>query len=240
MKRKLSSDNDDDDEDYTLGESFDARLKTPFCMVIAGNNQSGKTSFTIELLKNRNLLIDNDFEKIVYFYGIKTPNVKILRNMGVICVQGLPAQGDFSMFTGNKEDHKLFIFDDMIQAITNNEKVTEFVFNSLHHELCSIIFTTQDLFLKSKYRLTLTRQAHYFVLMKSVLDKEQIVFFARKFAPHNHKQTMEMFEKMLSETQFSYIFADGRTTTPDDARLRWDIFNKVVMKTIYPKKRGYN
>ena len=101
-------------------------------MIIAGSNQSGKTTWLINLLKNRHNLIDKDFKSIIYFYGVKTENLKILRKMGIICVNGLPPDGDFSMFTGDKSENRLFIFDDMIQAIANNESITKFVYNSLH------------------------------------------------------------------------------------------------------------
>ena len=44
---------------------FDARIKTPFSMIIAGPSNSGKTSFVCNLLNKSKSLIDSTFDCIL-------------------------------------------------------------------------------------------------------------------------------------------------------------------------------
>ena len=59
---------------------FDARIKTPFTMIITGPPLAGKTSFVAKLIQNRDRLIDRPISYIVWFYGEETLLTKNLEN----------------------------------------------------------------------------------------------------------------------------------------------------------------
>lgn len=215
---------------------FDARIKTPFCMIITGASQSGKTFWLLKLLKNRDRLIDNTFINIIYFYGQETINLADFEEINITCVAGIPDDGDFSMYSGNINDKVLFIFDDLLIKISNNKNIAQLVLNKTHHENISVIFLSQDLFYKGSQRLTINRQAHYIVLLKTILDKQPYSIFAKKFEPNNSRIILDIFNKILNDDniEYGYVFIDGKVNTPEKARIRYNIFNSV-MSSISPK-----
>ena len=93
-------------------EVFDARLRTSFSAVVAGPSMCGKTLFVLKLLESWNILVDSQFDYILWSYGQKTEaleKIKKLYGDKITLVEGIP--DDLTGFSKQKQ-HGVFIFDD--------------------------------------------------------------------------------------------------------------------------------
>ena len=67
------------------------RLFSDRTMCVSGPSQAGKTTFVINLLKNRGLMFKKQIVKVKWYYGVFQPGVHSdLRQQGYIVEQGLP------------------------------------------------------------------------------------------------------------------------------------------------------
>ena len=65
---------------------FDLRFKTPCTFLLAGASQSGKTSFTLNLLRHIDLLFTNPRCKqhIIYYYKEWQDNFEYFKNVNIV------------------------------------------------------------------------------------------------------------------------------------------------------------
>lgn len=199
---------------------FDGRIQGPFSMICCGPSQAGKTQWTLQLLDNLERLVNPVPRNICWFYGTYTKDIAKLKNIKV--VQGLPK----NTFEEYIEPHvpNLFIFDDLMMEASDNRLLTDLFCRRGHHDSVSLLYIVQDLFFPGKERKTFLRCAHYLVLFASPLDMSSIYAVAHKVMPHQSKSFFNIFEAATRKPH-SYLFIDGRQSTPPEARFRTDIFN---------------
>lgn len=202
---------------------FDARLKTPFSLIIAGPSNCGKTSFVINLLKNSQRLLDNQFDYIIWFYGETFPRDDYLRYKNVMFYQGLPDSFDKLIDSGK---NGLAVFDDLMSECGNNKLITEFFTRRTHHENVSIIFITQNLFHDGKERKNFVKNATYLCIFNSPLDQTIAYSLARKLMPKNQRGFVDLFSHAVDKPH-GYLFIDGHQQSPRNAMFRTDIFGSV-------------
>ena len=218
-------------------EPFDGRLRTPFACIVGGSPLAGKTTWVTQLLENRNRLINNDFDYIVWFYGQETTFISELRNqtLGIptLVVHGLPDSFDKYI---QKDKRGLIVLDDLMASVSRSDQVTELFCNKVHHDDVSVIIMMQNLFYHGKERTTLMRCAHYLVVFKNPLDGSIPLFLAHKIMPLQRKLFMDIFQAATKEP-FGYLYIDGRQTTPDSARFRTNLFNDGVQTVFVASSR---
>lgn len=212
-------------------KTFDARIAPPFGMIVAGPTMSGKTSFLLRLIDNMDRLLTRQFDYIVWFYGEYNDSIRYIDNNyrnKITTVQGLPENfNDYISRTG-KNGEKLYglhIYDDLMQSATDDNQLLELATTKCQHNSISWIIVLQDLFFKSKNRVSLLRCAHYYVIMNNPLDRSIAEYIAQKVMPKRRKDFMSMFD-LATETPHGYLFIDGRQSTPNCARYRTHIFDK--------------
>lgn len=205
---------------------FDARLKTPFRMLLAGASESGKTTFVLNLLKDRNRLVTTDFDYIVWFYGMKPPKINDSILLSKIqFVSGVPENLDNYL---KKNLHGLLIFDDLMRETENDEMIAAAFTARSHHQYFSIIVITQNLFSrKASDPLTLGRNATYITLFNTPLDLAVGGHMGRRLMPKKPKIFSDIYESAVNRPH-GYLFIDGHQDTPKDAKFRTDIFDPVM------------
>lgn len=212
-------------------EIFNAQIKTPFSMIIAGPSNSGKTTYVHQLLLNSDRLIDHTFDYVLWFYGQKIPNNLEIKNINIQYIDGIPENIDNFI---NPEKNGLAIFDDLMEECENNKIIANFFTKRSHHENVSIIFITQNFFSHGKERKTFTKNATYFVIFNSPLDQTISHSLAHKIMPKQKKVFQDIFNE-ATKTPYSYLFIDGHQQTPKKAMLRSNMFNEV-QNVYYPTK----
>ena len=213
-------------------EIFNAQIKTNFTLICAGPSNSGKTTFVIELIKNKEILIDNNIDYILWFYGEKRPESPFLNSLeNIEFIQGLP-----DVFDGyiNSTKRGLAIFDDLMAECSKNPLITDFFTKKSHHENISVIFITQNFFHSGKERVNFTKNATYLAIFNSPLDQATPYALAKKLMPQNQKTFIEIYNHAIDKPH-GYLFIDGHQKTPKKAMFRTDIFN-YYQRVFVPKK----
>ena len=202
---------------------FDARIKCPHVMIIAGPPLSGKSTFVYNYILHADKLLDTKFEHIVWFYGEKSETIKRAQKEfdgTVQTVDGLP--DDIDKFILDDTD-QLFIFDDLQAEIVSNPQITSLFYKKCHHRRVSCILILQNIFAPGRERVNMLRCAHYIVIFQSNLDKSQIYSLAHKILPGQQRLFIKIFEAATSKPN-GYLFIDGYQRTPPEARFRTDLF----------------
>jgi len=208
---------------------YDVRLKTSFNCLIAGASGTGKTTFVKNLLKIGDQIFTEKPKKVFLFYSamqdmyIQMEKEGLIHELISIDSKSIPSIEDFyAMAHPYKEDGgSMMIFDDLMSLV--NPDFEQLFCNLSHHENCSIIFLTQNLFYKDKSFRTMSLNSHYFVLMKNDRDKMQTSILGRQFSPGNSKFISDCYTDATKKA-FSYLLLDFKPDSPPLLRVRTNIF----------------
>ncbi len=199
---------------------FDVRFKHPSNFAIIGPSQSGKSAFTVKLIEGKNKMFDQPPQRIIWAYGAGCYQPDIARQLPhVEFMEGLP--NDVAQML-DPSVRTLFILDDLMDEI--NSEVSSLFTRYGHHRNCSVIFISQNLFNKNKETRTINLNTHYLILYKNVRDKSQIAHLGRQIFPNKGKYFMEAYTDACTKS-YGYLLVDLRPSTPDELRLRTNIFS---------------
>ncbi len=213
---------------------MDPRLKHSFTCVVAGPTSSGKTQFVKRLiLAEGNTLIDPPIDNIIWCYGEYQDVYDHLASLvpQIRFIDGFPADLLQSL---DRTQRNLVVIDDLMSESGNNAKVTELFTKGSHHRNLSVILILQNLFYKGKEMRTISLNAPYLVLFKNPRDASQITHLARQMYPSKPKYMVEAYRDATS-IPFGYLFADLKPETPEDLRLRSNIFPGEYQTVYVPK-----
>ncbi len=218
------------ENDYNI---INGCLRSPFRMIAAGPSSSGKTTFVCDLLKNKEAMIDDNIDYIVWFFGQSRPNYDF-SNENIEFVRGLPDVFDGYIIEGKTG---LFVFDDLISEASDSSLISDFFTKRSHHDNINIIFITQNFFQKGSNRITMAKNCTYIVLFNNPLDKSISYSFAKKLMPQNQKCFIDIYNNALSMPH-GYIFLDGSQKSDLNMRFRTDLINKSNIQRVFiPNKK---
>jgi deoxyribodipyrimidine photolyase len=193
-------------------------LVTPYTMVVSGQTGSGKTHFVSELIKHQEVLHDRKFDKIIFAFTMMQPIYIELRqkNQNLTLVEGFPGEAVEKIYKSNENTNTLVVLDDMMIE-TENDKRLATMFTKMRHKNVSTIFLVQNLYFKSKYMTTVTRNAHYLVVFENPRDASMISSLNRQAYPDNPNFLKDAF-RQATEKPYGYLFLDFKPG--GDKRLR--------------------
>jgi hypothetical protein len=222
--------------------SWDLTLQTPFNCIISGISQSGKTTFMRNLLQMRNYIFSTPPKHVIMFYKIQQDiydqmlEEKSINELININDSDLSFDSINEKISNYKDEGgSLIIFDD---SMTDIYKDFEQIFTNIsHHNNCSIIFVTQNLFYKDKSYRTMSLNVHYFIIMKNNRDQQQVANLARQISPHNSIYVTKSYEN-ATKFPYSYLMIDFKPNTPPALRLRTNILPHEFPLTVYLENEG--
>ena len=206
---------------------MDFRLRCNRTMCVVGPSHSGKTTFVLELLENRQEIFDCQTNRVIWCYGIYQHELNTkLQRKGYHLHSGIVNVSEVQPFD-------IIVLDDLLNESRNSQDVTAMFTRAAHHKPCFIIFIMQNLFPPGKEARTRSLNTHYYCIFKNPRDKSQIEFLARQISPRNSKAILQIFES-ATEKAHSYLFLDFTQECPDEYRFRSHLFEKPM--TIYSIK----
>ena len=193
-------------------------LVTPYTMVVSGQTGSGKTHFVSQLIKHHKSLHDRKFDKIVIAFTMMQPIYLELKmkNQNLTLVEGFPGEAVEKICKSDTNANTLVALDDMMIE-TENDKRLAAMFTKMRHKNVSTVFLTQNLYFKSKYMTTVTRNAHYLVIFENPRDASMISTLNRQAYPENPNFLRDAF-RQATEKPYGYLFLDFKPG--GDKRLR--------------------
>ena len=220
---------------------MDPRLKNPFPALIAGLTCCGKTQFVKRVLEAGEEMIEGAPEKIIWCYGICQPAYdEMQRTIPTLTfIEGVPSDLE-SMISPSIRN--LVVLEDLMQELSNNNRITSLFTKGCHHRNLSVIFLLQNIFHPGKELRDMSLNCHYLMLFKSPRDNSQISHLAKQMLPGHVKYMQESFQDATSRP-YRYLLCDLKPETPTDFRLRSNIFPgetqcAYVRKVIYRFRRA--
>ena len=191
-------------------------------MCVVGPSHSGKTTFVLDLLENRNEVFDCVPNRVIWCFGIYQMDLNAsLQRKGYQHHSGIVNVSEIRA-------NDIVVLDDLLNESKNSNEVTAMFTRAAHHKPCFIIFIMQNLFPPGKESRTRSLNTHFYVLFKNPRDKSQIEFLSRQVSPRNSKAIVQIFES-ATEKPHSYLFIDFTQECPDEYRFRSNLFEKPMI-----------
>jgi energy-coupling factor transporter ATP-binding protein EcfA2 len=206
----------------------------PYTCLLAGPTGCGKSTFVNKFLSNLKQMVDVQFTEIIFCYGVSQKahsELYKLVDVPIRLQEGLP---DIDLISDIDSKPKLIIIDDLINQI--NSDTVDLYLRGSHHRNLSVMLCTQNIFSGNKGFRDISLNAHYIVLFSSPREKSQIYSFARQINPLNTKYIMESYND-CTNVPYGYLLFDLKQTTPNDMRLRTNIFPGEKNAVYVPRKR---
>lgn len=200
----------------SVNEIFIMIFKSPFTCIVVGATSSGKSQWVRRLLEERNLMISPPPAHILYCYGEMNTLVLEYKQKGLDILNGIP---DAELLKSLPKP-LLLVIDDLMLDIDPNYLDVLFTRGS-HNWNMSLIFVTQALY--GRNIKTARANAHYLLLMRNPMAKQNIRTLGSQLFPGQLKFFMESFEDATSKP-YSYLLIDSHPNTEDNERLMTNIF----------------
>jgi hypothetical protein len=205
---------------------FDIRFQNPSTFLLAGASQSGKTTFTLNLLRYGDILFTNPtcLQNVIYYYKEWQDSFDYFQRESVVTewVNQVPTSEDFKERTLLYKDRggSVVIIDDFAGEL--NKDIASIFSVLSHHTNTTVFLLTQNIFSKNPAFRDISLNSTYIALFKNPRDSSQISHFAKQFAPGNSAYIIGAF-KECTKKAYSYIIFDHHQATPEAIRVRSNI-----------------
>jgi hypothetical protein len=120
----------------------------------------------------------------------------------------------------------VIVIDDLMRDATNSKDVCELFVDGSNHRNISVTCILQNGFSKGKENRTISINTQYIVLFKNPKDQIGPAILARQMYPSHPKKFMIKYTE-ATKIPYEYLFIDLRQNTPEEDRLKTDIFDSV-------------
>lgn len=199
---------------------MDIRFKNQSVFVVAGPSGSGKTVFVSQLVNYRQTLFQHNIPSVKWFYSGEGGAPFTSKDVTAIKLDDGLQQG----WTDVIMPWDMVVLDDLMMETAGDKSLTAAFTRLAHHKPCTLVYITQNLFHKSADSRTRSLNMHYLVLMKNPRDATQISQLARQMYPGASEALIEVYRRVTNTTPYSYIFIDFHQDTPNELRIRTNIF----------------
>ena len=204
-----------------MNKFFDLTLKHPRRFIIYGPSGSGKSTFVEKLLLHMKELFGFNFDKIIYSSGQAFPNFDSIHGIKINKYNKIDEDLLENLSPLNKN---LIIIDDNMHTVANDILISDLFTKISHHKNISVILLVQNLFPKSKYMRDLSSNSTYLILMSNPRETLQIKTLSAQIDGANNNFILKCFNEATKNKPFSYLFLDFDQNTPDEIRVRTNIF----------------
>ena len=225
----------------------DITLPSIFRLLLAGPSGCGKSSFLVKLLQNdlrgKWSLLERLPENIVWVYSEWQP---LYSEITTSC-QEADIEINFvkNIFEAESlihpENINWLVVDDAMgdMPIDQETELLRWFVKRSHHRQTSVVYMQQNIFAKTPLHRTISLNCTHFVIFKNPRDKTQIEHLAKQMFPGKGGVSFirDAYQK-ATETPYSYIMLDMMPTTPEELRVRANLFDRPYgeIDVYIPKK----
>ena len=213
---------------------YDTTLIHPARMIVFGPSGSGKSTFVEKILTYMKEMFGFKFDTITYVSGRSFPKINSIHGIPIkkLCEF---TENHIKKINSNKRN--LIIFDDSMNDVANNPLMSELFTNMSHHLNISVILILQNLFPKGRFMKDMSVNATYLVLANNPRDKLQVKTLSYQIDGDSGNFYFNCYKDATNNKAFSYLLIDFNQTTPEEIRVRTNIFPNDEEKIVYIKQR---
>ena len=219
-------------DEYKIIENLshdDFQLIHPFRLLIVGPTSSGKSTWTKDLILNKEKLINTPITDIYYIYGQEQDSYNDLKDK-------VTFSKDISLVEQKFNENSLIILDDLQEELTKHiEKLKSLFIKRSHHERISVIIILQNIFSNSSFTKTIRINISNYYILKHSFGFDQLEVLGRQLEGYRKsKHFLEAYNIATTE-QFGGLFVDLHplSKTKDIYRYRYykrgNILNPVFL-----------
>ena len=222
--------------DEINSEKFhDFRFRTPSSFLLAGASRSGKTTFTLNLLRQIETLFDNPEcrHNVIYFYKEDQPALEMFRKENVVkhWINRPPTGEDINELTAQYDQSgSVVVIDDFDLKV--NADIADIFRTKCHHKNCVVILLTQNMFCTKPYFREVSLNTTYLVLFKNPRDSSQFNCLAKQLAPGAVAALVATYKKATRKPH-SYLLFDTDQSTPEWQRVRSRVLPHELPMILY-------
>lgn len=204
-----------DEQEIKIDEN-DLKLKCPFSMVVSGSSQSGKSHFMYNLVKYRDCMFSNYFNRIIYCQSNLTSekNINYVKKLkecfpNIETCQGLPKMSELNLLFN--DGHKLVLLDDLMTDVLTSEHILQLATNDVHNYDLSVVIIMQNYYSSSKFGRTLVKNCQYRVFFHTNLDLYETKLISKQISTYSNffSECYEYLKKNFPEEISYYLLVDG-------------------------------
>ena len=206
-----------------VSEKIDISVKWPFKWCLVGSSGSGKTNFSLQVIRHAHRLFDQVPTKIIIVYK-EYQEIYNQFNDHIPTDLFNEDEVDFEEITKENKENLLIICDDLYYSKKINEVAEHFLIKGRHRNTSWLVLT-QSIFNHPALK-NISRNSSHITMFKSVRLNEPHIFFSQ-LRPKTSKVLQDIYSK-ATEKSYSYLDIDLSQTCPDKYRYKTNLFNKAV------------
>jgi nucleoside-triphosphatase THEP1 len=194
------------------------KFQVPCSVIISGPSQSGKTNFVYRLVKSS--LFSPAVKKIIIFYAEWQPLYDTIQNE----IDGVEFYSGYNESVVDQlsgQEPTLIIIDDLMDIIPKTPAITQLFTKTAHHRQLCVVLIVHNLF--EKYLRTLSLNAQYLVIYKSVRGQQPVEYLGKQLGC---SQFLSEIYRDATAKPYSYLVVDLHPLTPDELRFRTNLFGE--------------
>ena len=206
-----------------VSKKVDISVKWPFKWCLVGSSGSGKTNFSLQVIRHAHRLFDQVPTKIIIVFK---EYQEIYNQFNDFIPTDLINEDevDFEEITKENKENLLIICDDLYYSKKIDEVAEHFLIKGRHRNTSWLVLT-QSIFNHPALK-NISRNSSHITLFKSVRLNEPHIFFSQ-LRPRTSKVLQDIYSK-ATEKSYSYLDIDLSQTCPDKYRYKTDLFSKAV------------
>lgn len=215
----------------TLGP-FDLRLQNYSSCMLFGSSYSGKSTLSVRIALERDLIYREPHENVIYYYAHEQPLFEEAKNAddGIKFISDESELDDELSSSGSC---LLFLDDFVWEALGKRNKFMCNLFTILgHHKKITSVYQSQIMF--SPKARTLNLSTHYYCLFRS-FHQAQMSYFFRDISPEKYKFLLESYHLSTDNKPYSHFFISHHPLDLDRLRYRDNIIPKDGVRIFTPR-----
>ncbi len=211
------------------------KFKENSSFIVCGRSGSGKTTFISKLLLHAPEVFENKNGRaleILYCYSSYQPLFDHMKaNIPSITFhKNLPDEELLEQKLKPEKKHLILVVDDLMDQVLKSKLIYKFFTIRAHHEGCSIIYVSHNLFQQGEFAKTINVNAGYICLFQNPRGADQIMTISKQMFPGKNNVVAQAFNVAMLAQRFGYLVIDNTPNVPQELMLRTCVFPSQVTR----------